>query len=494
MRRLPLPLLFLILALAAAALRGLAATCAAPDPYDQGFVLTEAMRLARGELPYRDYFATYGPLEPLLLVPFVEAVGPELILVRLLRSLAWGCTLALVAAHAWLLGGRAAAIVAVAVVAVLGGVVWPHPALAALLAVPLCLAWAWRASPARRPLLLGLAGSLAGVTGLLRWDFGGLAVVAGVAAVAWRERRDVPWFLLGGLPALLGYAALIGVAGWEPTKQVWDQIQAHAPYRSLPWIPADATGAAAAFAALRPLVLIAAAAKGLSLLWRERGAPGPNAPLLLCLFVLLAGLLVYANFRSDEEHLLPVGAVAAVFLGVWLAEVRGEDRPVAPLLFALGAVFLFQAADAVRSRARLEPATVPGLRGLRIDPDLNAQYRNLLADLDHRLPREAPLYCGTTHARHLINDALLYALANRPVATRYHAFNPGITTTPEVQAEILRELELRDVRVVVLARRTWWEEPNRSREEGATLLDAAIARRFKPVLELERWTVLERRY
>ena len=72
------------------------------NPHDEGLVLQAAARVADGQLPYRDFYANYGPGQYYLLGGLDWAFGPSLITWRIVRV----ALDALVATLAYALAGR----------------------------------------------------------------------------------------------------------------------------------------------------------------------------------------------------------------------------------------------------------------------------------------------------------------------------------------------------------------------------------------------------
>jgi hypothetical protein len=54
-----------------------------PGMYDEGIVLTGAMRVAAGQIPHRDFYFIYGPAEIYTLAGLFKAFGPSLLVERL---------------------------------------------------------------------------------------------------------------------------------------------------------------------------------------------------------------------------------------------------------------------------------------------------------------------------------------------------------------------------------------------------------------------------
>src|ERR1700735_195041 len=54
-----------------------------PYIYDEGLVLTAAMRVAAGQIPHRDFYANYGPAQFYLLAGLFDLFGETLLIERL---------------------------------------------------------------------------------------------------------------------------------------------------------------------------------------------------------------------------------------------------------------------------------------------------------------------------------------------------------------------------------------------------------------------------
>ncbi|MGI8594273.1 MAG: hypothetical protein ACR2ML_07925, partial [Solirubrobacteraceae bacterium] len=66
------------------------------QPHDEGLMLQAAQRIADGQLPYRDFWTSSGPGQPLALGALTKLFGPSLLTWRLVR-LALAATVALLA-------------------------------------------------------------------------------------------------------------------------------------------------------------------------------------------------------------------------------------------------------------------------------------------------------------------------------------------------------------------------------------------------------------
>jgi hypothetical protein len=99
----------------------------------------------------------------------------------------------------------------------------------------------------------------------------------------------------------------------------------------------------------------------------------------------------------------------------------------------------------------------------------------------------------TTHGLGWYNDALFYFLADRPQATRFDMFAPGITTSAAVQSEILRDIRREKTEYIVLLRVYPSHEANLSSvDSGVSILDDAIRQDYIQVAEFGRYTIWHR--
>ena len=171
----PMPILYVGM-FALAALLSALAIAQGINPNDEGIVLQGAARITHGQLPYRDFYANYGPGEYYLIALLNLIAGPSLLSWRIL-----GVALdATVATLAFALVRREAALgvsllAAIAVAAAMAFPQVPHPNTPLL-----ALAFGALLLAERRP---AAAGLLAGVALAFRPD-AGIAVLGAVALAA----------------------------------------------------------------------------------------------------------------------------------------------------------------------------------------------------------------------------------------------------------------------------------------------------------------------
>lgn len=92
--------------------------------------------------------------------------------------------------------------------------------------------------------------------------------------------------------------------------------------------------------------------------------------------------------------------------------------------------------------------------GLKVAPELANNYSDLLAFVDTQVPPDANLFVGL-HRHDVVvvgANATDYFILDRPIATRYHELHPAIVDTADIQREIIRDLQDKNVSLIILKR------------------------------------------
>ena len=310
------------------------------EPFDEGFLLQAATRMADGQWPYGDFGWPYGPGQPLLVAAAFDAFEPSVLWWRLLR----------VAADASI------AVIVWALVRPAAGERW---ALAGWLAAAVTIAQPTTANPFAAALAFGLgavlaaargravaAGLLVALAAFWRPDIGALAGLAALAAAAadpgalaaaadrGAARRAGAVAAAALVAAAVLYAPFAVAAG---PAELWDSLVAEAardgswwrlpfpfsydgPLRG--WPPdALAEDLKDVLGYYLPAIGLAGAAGLGALLIAARWRPGAAGVGLL---VLTAGSLVYLSSRPDELHVQPLLVCLCALLP--MAAATGADR------------------------------------------------------------------------------------------------------------------------------------------------------------------------
>jgi Dolichyl-phosphate-mannose-protein mannosyltransferase len=468
------------------------------SPHDEGLMLQAGSRIASGQWPYRDFWTNYPPGQPLVLALLQDVFGPSLLAWRILRTLVDAGTALL----AYLLVRRRA----------------PEPyAITAWLAVAGAMAFPTGPGPNPPALLLALAalllarkkpataGLLAGLSFVFRFELG-LAAVAGVLIAApseppKRSRRTQPRTkaaFAAAAGALLPMAPFFIAA---PGALLHDTFGFYGiqGLQRLPF-PISYHGSLKPNKLLEfyiPLILLAGAAAwalamALAMALRHRTNEREDLALLPLALVSLAYLLG----RTDEFHLIPLGAVLAVMLAT--AAPRAP-AVIKGLLIAVLALIALHGLDRKGDQLLHPPPAraVPGPAGDGVQTTpADAENLNQLAQTIDRLtrPGEAIFVANPRHDLVHAGDPLLYVILDRPNATRYDVMQPGVITTAPVQREIIRSLARTHVIVRWLDPRAAQREPDAAgRSSGVRLLDRYIATRFRAYARYGYYQVLVRR-
>jgi len=506
------------------------------NTYDEGIVTVGATRVMAGDVPYRDFWTVYGPGQFYALAAAFRLFGTSVLVERLWDTL---CR-SLAGLFAYFLARRFAsrrtALAAWAVETVWLGYygnshhyAWAYYGYPVFPAVAGSFASMWMAArylEQRRGRWMVASGIAVGVAALFRQDIGIYAGVTLAAAIAWfnRLRRStaearpptpgirpalegMPLFAVGIL-LVLGPVGAFLLARVPFGDLIHDlitfPISGFPRVRALPYPRLNFPGNLPFY--LPFPVLAAACAAAAAAVQARRSECVPRA---LCLFMLVVFALLsfnQARIRADLIH-TPSFFLPSLLL---LAALPGEiSRSPARIGIAgsrvlsciaalcLGALLIRPVGDRIELlTAPAGPAAgmtrdLPRARGISV-PDATAQVVRAVQEL--AAPGE-PIYVGNaSHDRILESEPMIYFLAGRACATRYHELHPGVATTAPVQREIADQLEERQVRVLVLSGRFEnLREPNgSSKSSGVRILDDYIARHYRPEEAFGPYTIWSR--
>lgn len=500
-----------------------------PRQLPDAIATVSGWRVARGQLPYRDFWTLYAPGSSLLLGALFRIFGEHAmvslagasvlcaaavgVLVRLARALGAPAGQALAAG-----GLLMASLVATGYFRSLGS--YPPALLALLLAL---LAAVRGTAPGGRAARVA-AGLAAGTAAVFKHDVGAytaLAAGAGVAAAALadptRRGRLGAWLLppvevgLGALAVVLPTAAVVAAVGGA---RAWSSLvvfpatafPATRPevYPGLvptwifdPWWAHTVVNLTHWFTAWMPLGVLAVA---LVAARRRLGATGAQGIGPAAAFAVGLGLHFAAAHVQINTHAVTL-TVYGVLLGLWLRPRAALATLVAAgWLGALAAGPVFKAWD-----TRLQETTwtaLPRISGFRLPADREAALEALVPWVQARTAPDERVFVGLDrHDSIIVSDPGVSFVLDRLPATRYHELHPGIADTERVQRQIVRELERRHVSLAVRVHifgddvlDAWKAELGaRLPDTGAGTLDAWLARRFTPVERFGPFEVWQRK-
>ena len=477
------------------------------EPFDEGFLLQAASRMAGGQWPYRDFGWPYGPGQAGVVALAFKAFGPSVVWWRVVRVAA-DATIALLvwalvrrpAGDRWALAGWLAAAVTIA-----------QPTSANPFPVALAFALGAVLAAARgKPVAAGLLAALAAAW---RPDLGVIALLAAAAATAFdrpvrtgdrhldrTDKGTVPLSVrarlarvagawVGGVVVLFGpfvaaagpgrvYDELVGRAAgdgawWRlPFPLLYD-----GPLRG--WPPGDlASDLKDALGYELPLIAVAGSIVLLCLIAVHRRW-GPE---LAGLLVLALGSGAYLLTRPDELHVQPLLVCLCAMLPIAVAP--GARSPLAKAaVVALALIALAGVANrlsALLLPPDLEPVHLAGVPGIRVPPAEAEALPRLAARVQRLVPQGQPIYVAPRRSDLVtLSDPLVHFLVRRPdVLDR----DVSLQAKPEEQAMIVAALRAREPRVVV----RWTDpasdrpEPNRrGRPSGSRALDDYLAAAYR---------------
>jgi hypothetical protein len=512
-----------------------------PIAYDEGLVLTAAMRVAAGQLPHRDFYEIYGPAQFYLLSWLFKVFGESIFVERLYdllikaalvtsvygivssycrRSVAVGASLTTVL---WLIG-----------INLLAGSPQVPVSLLNIIGCALVL-----------PLLVGnvatrrmfVAGAVAGVAALFRYDTGlalfGIQICVIVIAI-WVKDGSNKLRTFGSIlwPNLLGFA----VVTLPPAFYYLSVAPVHAFVHDMIVFPGKH------YHRTRNLPFPRINRRSL----QNLGIYLPVTVAVVSLYVAFAARLEVR--RKDSHHLLEwqaclvsfglltlvmymkgfvrvgfgqmyLSIIPSVLLAAILFEYRSTCiRFVQVSIVGLVCLYViaatcylrFEARDpdilhlSVAKRAfssfRDSPETQTwcnsnnGLtRGLCFFPESDRIQTIELID-GHTTPDQR-LYVGTTkHDTIYGNDNIIYFGAQRLPATHWSHFDPGLQNSYVIQTQMVQELNLNAPPFIVLdSEFDGRREPNdSSKSTGVTLLDEYIQHKYQHVRTIGHMAIWQR--
>jgi len=522
--------------------------------FDEGLIVVGAQRVLEGDVPYRDFWAIYGPGQFYAVAGLFRLFGSSILVEQLWDVGIRAGVIAVVFAWARKLdAGAYAYAAALTVLVILSGAGFHgfptiHALLFGLISGYLVLI---AFTSTRATGYLFAAGLFAGLAALFRHDIGFYFFAAEALALLVQAifitsgHASLGWWLRKVVPLALGAVAIVGpVAVWllskVPAHDLWFSLfsfpaTSYVAMRTLPFPePPNPFGLASgnqslvrfceSFLIYSPLAVGVAAV--LLVLKQARHALASAAEAVRAFGILLLGLITLFAYlkgivRVSSLHLLQSIVPATVLVFVLAAQASRltlAARSVVPVLatafaFAAAATHAQIAYQAARETwLEMRPYMPEAPRGLRSafthlcapQPGLErarcfrprTEDAAVIAFLQQQTDPNERIYVGTDrHDRIFINNIMLHFLAARRPATKWNQFDPGVETTEAVQKHIIDELTVGPVRYLILS--SEWShvtEPNASAiSSGVTLLDDYIRENFAKVREFGRASAWERK-
>ncbi len=520
-----------------------------PTIYDEGLILTGAMRVLAGQVPHHDFYANYGPGQFYVLAGIFRLFGESILVERLYDLFLKAFIGALVYKTVLAYCRRSIAICA-ALVSLLwffglnemaGNPIVPVAFLnlvASILILPVFL----RPLSAKRMLA---AGAVAGMGALVRYDTGIalFGVQASVVAIATylrvsdtkdRLRNFVStfWPYLVGfaavtLPALLYYLSRAPIYDFVYDIFIYPSKYYHRG-RNLPFPGIHLKG-------LDELGIYFDAAiicisLYIALIGRSRSSKidvcnSPAAKQGVRGFLITFGLLALAMYFKGIVRVSLIHMYLSILPSVLLMAVLFQHRmtftrPLRICITLVCSLFVLTAGLSSLREIRtlhLYQAFLPGniwlsargalpetkvtwcnnenplTKGICFFPD-NSHIQTIEFIRSHTGP-DQKLFVGLTKSDIVFaNDNIIYFASQRLPATKWSHFDPYLQNTYEIQAQMIQEFEATPPPYIVLdSEYDSTREPNdSSRSTGVTLLDEYIRSKYQKVESFGHFFIWQR--
>lgn len=472
--------------------------------YDEGLILTGALRVMAGEIQHRDFYANYGPGQFYLLAGLFKLFDPSVLVLRIYDSVLragilllvwrmathyvrpWIAVLTTACTFIWLL--------------VVGG--YGYPVIPVLLLALAALYVLLRSGTSRA---IFAAGALTGLAALFRYDAGGfIAVALSVSLLAMglmnkQSARSI-------LRQLVIYAAGIAIV-FVPVAGVYLAIAPLSAFlhdviifpgkfynatRALPFPGlVDALGSPGKLVVFLPLMTIGAALAT----WRRQSS---TWRLLLLPVCLLTGMLYLKGIvRVSPLHFIMGIVPSFLLIGMMLESALQQPRKnlrIAISVLAMLSVVISGAGMSKRIKhlQRMQAAMWQSRDCTLCFPTSPDREAAAAFVADQTAPGERIFVGLDKHDRTFINDNYFYFLAGRLPATHWHHFDPALQDRADIQQQMIAEFTAASPRLIVLESGILGDpEPNESaNSSGVTLLDDYIASHYTPVRQFGPLTVL----
>lgn len=505
----------------------------------EGVACVGAQRVLEGQVPYRDFWTIYAPGSYYLLAGLFAVFGSQILVARLaatvLVSLTGACVYGLLRTRTprWI--ALCWSLCAVLSLIPMGERFGTYPP------VVLCIATAfWAAAMyfvnSRIGWLIaaGIACSLAIV---FKHDVGGYVAIAIFVTLLVRRIQPIRAELSEASTGVLREIAVFTVACVSVAIVIYAVVwivAGNAMWRDLVWFPMSDFGASRAetFPGILPVVknMTSVGRTIEELSWRVRFT-APTVVFLASVVqltlshrrmqprrfatqVMLTVAMPFFWFAAHVQvntHIYSLTILSAAIGAMWFADLAkvwrmGRVAPACGIAAVWAFGFLprpaFEVARAYLGDNDLAPVNLDRARWIACDTGVAESIRNAVDYVREHTRADEPIYVGTPrHDVIVVSPSIVYFLADRPAAVRYHELHPAIADTDPVQAEMIDDLERQNVRYAILWRGFTDQEldavhrrrQNELPNTGATRMDEYLDANFEHIETFGRFEIFQRR-
>lgn len=238
-----------------------------------------------------------------------------------------------------------------------------------------------------------------------------------------------------------------------------------------------------------PLVVLTGAISSIFLLLRKKN----DAIAYAVLLISLLGIFFFnqARWRSDMVHLIPV-ALTGILLAPVLLYTLSKRLVLSRLSYSVVCLmFIIIFGITLSKPVSVINMLLTSTNGYVIAPTnpdferasyskISPELKDTVAYIKNNTAINDDIYVGVkNHDRFVFNDVIIYFLAQRDSATRYHLLNPGYHSTVKVQKEVINEFRNNPPKLIVLTLRSRYEPNLGGIDTKTDLLDNYIATNYE---------------
>ena len=488
-----------------------------PNLYDEGVSLFGAKRFLNGEIPYRDFWTMYAPAKFYFLAGVFKIFGTNLFIARIFYFLISIFGFSIIFIFFWRNIGFLSAFLVTILTAGFGKISLT-PVFVILLAIILSEFFRY---PEKIFLAL-LFGITNGLLFSLRIDFGGFFALLGFLLVSlffiFKQKFFSKKFFMSAGIALFGFLVTILVfflpiflqGGFQDFLEQAIYFPIFGKYQELRKLPfpnfsdfysiknfSQFCFNLSWFFWIIPFLtsfffwFIKIFSKNKKADFLKKNFPDKFLQNLFFAGATLASLL-YVSHRADFGHTFFLNFFAIIFL---IHTLFLFSRKIFMLPFFLPIIFIFIPIGEKffqKSENNFEQKQFSFFRFSLPNSPENENLEKVLQFFEKNISKQELIFVGVENFdRIFINNVLLYFLLPNQSATKFHELHTGVTTSKNIQLEILQELE--KINFVVL-----WDfficEPNLSCQSSRNNLPKEyIEKNFENIAEFGRYKILKRK-